>query len=391
MRLQNPDFACSSGILYHIALRGKETKFKELMVKVWTRLLKDDRACLQRLGSAQSSENCRAAKLIHAICCEVASRMQGRSAAERNWWQLNVHRMVGYHAGWLPLMQQLKIIRKVRTYKTMKGARKKPASKYMMKAKQVMKSMNKSMKKSTQKAKQAKAGRTATRTRSSSVFDSDPKVKKPRKMLNYGGLYRYQLVPFSQRLHVPRIEGLAYLLHLVRAEPIPRTLQTWTESIASVQSQAARLRANGISSSILSKSDSYAFLWLVRLHLLVELVAAKRRIQWKRDFPLWTFAKAFPDQCTWITTIRNKKNLRTLGQLVRLLQYKRPIEFLTMDLCLCGDRDLKDVEPAAMKRCSRLIAMKRKDPFCLPLPHTHNLHLLLIKGTPKWGDREIPH
>jgi hypothetical protein len=364
MRLQNPDFAWSSSILYHIALRGKEAKFRELMVQAWTNLPKDDRACLQCLGSVRSSENSRAAKLIHACCSQVASRMQGRSAAERDWWKRNVHRMVGFHSGWLPLLQQLKIIRKV-------GRKKKTTSQYVMKAKQAMKCRKKSMKKSTQKAKKAKADRKATKTRSSSVFDGDAKVEKHGTMLNYGGPNRYKPIPFSTRLHTPRFAGLAYLLRIVQAEPIPRSLATWTQSIMSVQSQAARLRAKGISSGPLLNSHSYSFLWLVRLHLIVELMAAKRRLRWAGTFELWRFAKAFPDQCKWINTLRKKKNVQTLGQLVRLLQYKRPIEFLTMDLCLSGDRELMKVEPTEIKRCSRRIATKRKDPFGLPLPHTN--------------------
>ena len=370
MRQQNPDFAWSSGILYHIALRGKETKFRELMVQVWSRLPKDDQACLQGLGSVRSTENDRAAKLIHAICCEVASRMQGRSAAERNWWTLNIHRMVGHHSGWLPLLQQLNVIRKTPACKNMKDVRKKPASKRIMEGKQVKKSikkpMKKSMKKSMQKAKKAKADGKATRTRSSSVFGTvrlDYAVKKPRKMLNYGGVFQYQLVPFSPKLHTCGFVRLAHLLRILRAEPIPGNLQSWVDTIRSVQTQAARLA--------LSNTDSYSFMWIVRLHLVVELMAAKRRLQFPMSFPLWTFKSAFPDQCQWVTTIRRKKSLRNVGQLMRLLQYKRPIELLTMDLCICGDPDLKDVSCDAMRRCSRLIAKKRKDPFLFPPPHTH--------------------
>ena len=367
MRQQSPDFAWGSGILYFIALLGKETKFRELMVKEWRRLSKDDQMCLLRLVSSVIAEHHRAAEIVHAVCSRVATKMQNRTDADRDWWNMHIHRFVGYHAGWLPLLQQVQILKKTKTLKAKKTIMKVLMTKTLKAKKTIMKlkvpkTQTFKAKKTIMKVPKGKTSMKKATKKDRKKLDS-PKSRRSsefggavtgvsRGQFTYNGQLWYKIVPFSPRIHARRLLRMAQIFNIMRSQPSPHDLVSWVESVRSMQTQAA---------PHVAKTDSYKFLWAIRIYMLVELAASHRRLQFKPSFPMRRLAKGFPDQCQWINFLSRNLRITKVGDLLRKLKYKKPVEFLTMDLCICGDVALKQVTAAQIKKSTKIIKRTSKD------------------------------
>ena len=155
-RAKNAGFASAPGPCYIIAIRGKETPFREAVIQEWRAVSLQARLSLALLagfaGKKPDKDVVQAARVVHKATgashipnnlqlytttiivadpwdiCRVGvgwfwrgmrdtdqvlsgacRRMKGK---DRSFWYRHVHRGVTHHSGWLPLMQRLRIIKK---------------------------------------------------------------------------------------------------------------------------------------------------------------------------------------------------------------------------------------------------------------------------------------
>jgi hypothetical protein len=312
-----------SGVLYSIAVRGKEWPFRKAVLECWQALSARDKTTLWLLESHVSGESARAARVVHAVCAAAVRRM---TKADRKFWNASINRHVGHHAGWLPLMRRLGIIKAMR-----------------------IKAMRKS---SHAKGRGRKQGGVCTR--------SSEVLPRSSKVLHFSGNIKpYQIVPFDHKKHTSRLRTIAKVMYRLRSQQVPRTVGEWVRMMFDLRQELKQIPGG----RDVANEDSYTFLWFARAHFLgeVSMWPAQRVLKRSTSLKLSEFSKGFPDQCAWISTLGSYFQAKTLPKLISNLRYKRPAELLCMDTCVFGDKGLQKYSIDDLKRLAPRIKRKRKE------------------------------
>ena len=306
-RVRCPALAHLAPLLQQVSLRGKEGPWKAALRQVWLASPGSSGSAgppLLALGSAVQAEAEPAARLAHAILADACRAMVG---VDRDPWISNLGRSVSHHSGWLPLMASYGVLREA-------------------------------------------SGR-----------------DRARLALGKMGKF-YSVVPFSRDVHVPRFRHAHLVATLLNVEGAPRTLSEWGRSVARVRHAvlerglslpgALTGRKSSESTGSLESTESggqgYHWPWYVRSHLLVEMRAAGiPRLVVDRDVGATQFAAMFPDQGRWVKAYSADGS--SLQGIVARLQYKGPVELLTMHLCLCGDAAVTAQPPELLRTNVQLL------------------------------------
>ena len=103
------------GPLWNFFILGKETQFRLRVLSGWAQLSLGKKVALGIVGNAAmfgKPESIAAAKNIYSVLRDAAGKMTG-VIDEHDYWATHTHTGVRHHSGWLPLLQRLKIIKKV--------------------------------------------------------------------------------------------------------------------------------------------------------------------------------------------------------------------------------------------------------------------------------------
>ena len=134
----------------------------------------------------------------------------------------------------------------------------------------------------------------------------------------------YKILPFSERKHVRVLTKLSEMQQALLATRPLCTLDDWAAGCESFKTTAGERR----------ERDSYSFLWTFRAAMIAERAAAGcKKLQYNDKNTTDDLAKAFPDQCEWVSYFCPGGPV-PVGQFVSQLGYKDSIEYLTCDLCI---------------------------------------------------------
>jgi len=118
VRKSEPLFCLAPGPLYIIAVVGKEKAWRAAVVRLARGLPDKTKANLcalsSRIGQNPGAVAIRTAvaKDLHKLLIDACQLMTKRTSEEQEYWARHVNRNVAHHAGWLPLMQRMKILAK---------------------------------------------------------------------------------------------------------------------------------------------------------------------------------------------------------------------------------------------------------------------------------------
>jgi len=103
------------GPLWNYFILGKETKYRLGVLSGWARLSSGEKAALGVVGDVSmfgKPESIAAARTIYTVLRDAAGKLNG-DLDEHDYWAKHTHTGVTHHSGWLPMLQRLKILKKV--------------------------------------------------------------------------------------------------------------------------------------------------------------------------------------------------------------------------------------------------------------------------------------
>jgi hypothetical protein len=281
VRKQYPALPWEAPLLYQVILRGKEEPWAEAVLAAYKKDLSGMGAtavCV--LSSAVDCEALPAARRIHAVLGAACRAMAG---VDRAVWARNVARNVGFHSGWLPLMQEYKVLQ--------------PAPS------------------STKGLMLGQSGR------------------------------RYSVTPFAAEVHLTLFRTANRIgLHLSSVE-LPHTVAGWRSTVQCLMQElttrgwrlpgAIPLRKSAGSAA--SAQSGYHWLWYMRTHLLAEMRAnGINALQLGTGTSCEDLAAAFPDQGRWLRALGGR--YKTLSAALDACQHSGPVELFSMYCCLFADK-----------------------------------------------------
>ena len=135
-------------------------------------------------------------------------------------------------------------------------------------------------------------------------------------------------MPFHDPVHVLKFASMSKIQHTMVGVDTPRSLDDWVMGLKQVSNSQCK-----------KSIRSYGFLWLYRSYLYAETRAAGiKRLAVSGKNTVGDLQRGFPDQCKWMSRFACATTLKCtkVSALLKQLNYKDPIEHLTMDLCILG-------------------------------------------------------
>ena len=161
------------------------------------------------------------------------------------------------------------------------------------------------------------------------------------------GKATYRAAPWSSMLEA----NLLLVVHAARAlnekcKAPPKTLEDYAQVVQEVE-------ISGDFSWPGAAHSKYARPWLTRTRVVTEMrYHGILRLKLSRDSPLSLLKFCFPDLKDWVDRFALGFKVTTIGQLLELIGYDGPIEFLTIFLCFAGCPQVQSVGHAWLKNCS---------------------------------------
>jgi hypothetical protein len=283
LRRSDPAFAFEAPLLWQMALRGKETPWREALMKASKSLAPSGSAGSARsagplrslghatlmLSSAVQSEAIVGARAAHEA---LRLAMVEQRGVDRAAWTENTSRNVAHHSGWMPLLQAFGV----------RGPKGKPLT------------FNKA---------------TLTKFRQAhQVAQLISLVKPPTTTQEWHAAISWLLAEMGRQQ-----------LHLAGAASLSRG------------------RASAQRSTESTGSMGYELGWYFRAHLVVEMRAAGiSSLKVDSSMSAAEFAALLPDQSQWITALAGPGG--SLQNAMRACAYNGPLELFSMYACLFGDQ-----------------------------------------------------